>query len=435
MGGLTASIRLAHLGYAVTVFEARSSAGGLASSFEVGGLRFDAGPYVLLDRPGLDWAFQRLGLDLGSEIPLVRIEEIYDVRFESGRQVQIYGDRHRSAEAMEKSWPGSAKRYLGFVGELEIVHRSVQPLQYVATPGWRSLVRTGAVRHAPFLMRGLRSALRRSGLASEIVDALSIWTHIARQSLDEAPSLLALVPALIHTVGAFYPRGGIGVIPSRLAEEAETLGVTFRFDTKVGKLRFDTRPAVVVDGELLEFDAIVSNAGGVGTYLELCDPTPPGAERLRELALQSPGRCTYLSMASPEAPYLRFYLGPEGCEVLAQPSLVDKTQIRAGRHPARLISAEAVAIDESWWTDMAKCRKTLAVRMPSDWGKEFHLYQNSMNPVMTARLARRGRLRHRSPNVKGLYLVGSSTHPGQWVSFCAISGILGAEAVHEDFAG
>ena len=175
--------------------------------------------------------------------------------------------------------------------------------------------------------------------------------------------------------------------------------------------------------------------GGVGTYLELCDPTPSGAERLRELPLQSPGCCTYLSIASPEAPYLRFYLGPEGCELLAQPSLIDDTQIRAGRHPARLISAEAVAFDDSWWKDTAKSRKTLAVRTPSDWGKEFHLYQNSMNPVMTARLARRGRLRHRSPNVKGLYLVGSSTHPGQWVSFCAISGILGAEAVHEDCAG
>ena len=148
MGGLTASIRLAQLGYAVTVFEARSSAGGLASSFEAGSLRFDAGPYVLLDRPGLDWAFQRLGLDLRSENPLIRIEELYDVRFGDGGKVQIYADRHRTAEAMEKSWPGSAKRYLGFVEELERVHRSVHPLQYVATPGWRSLVRTGAVRQA-----------------------------------------------------------------------------------------------------------------------------------------------------------------------------------------------------------------------------------------------------------------------------------------------
>jgi phytoene dehydrogenase-like protein len=55
-----------------------------------------------------------------------------------------------------------------------------------------------------------------------------------------------------------------------------------------------------------------------------------------------------------------------------------------------------------------------------------------MNPVMTARLMRRGRVSHRSPWVRGLYLAGSSTHPGQWVSFCAISGVLAADCLHED---
>jgi len=56
-----------------------------------------------------------------------------------------------------------------------------------------------------------------------------------------------------------------------------------------------------------------------------------------------------------------------------------------------------------------------------------------MNPVMTARFMRAGRIAHRSPWVRGLYLAGSATHPGQWVSFCAISGILAADRVREDF--
>jgi phytoene dehydrogenase-like protein len=55
-----------------------------------------------------------------------------------------------------------------------------------------------------------------------------------------------------------------------------------------------------------------------------------------------------------------------------------------------------------------------------------------MNPVMTTRFMRAGRLAHRSPYVKRLYLAGSSTHPGQWVSFCAISGILAADCLRED---
>jgi phytoene dehydrogenase-like protein len=57
-----------------------------------------------------------------------------------------------------------------------------------------------------------------------------------------------------------------------------------------------------------------------------------------------------------------------------------------------------------------------------------------MNPVMTAKLMRRGRVAHRSPWIRNLYLAGSSTHPGQWVSFCAISGVLAADRLHEDLA-
>ncbi len=61
MGGLSCAIHLAQHGVDVTVIEAASFAGGLASGFEVDGLRFDGGPYILLDRPGLRWAFAQWG--------------------------------------------------------------------------------------------------------------------------------------------------------------------------------------------------------------------------------------------------------------------------------------------------------------------------------------------------------------------------------------
>ncbi len=70
----------------------------------------------------------------------------------------------------------------------------------------------------------------------------------------------------------------------------------------------------------------------------------------------------------------------------------------------------------------------LDTRTPADWGAACHLHRESMNPVMTARFMRAGRLAHRSPHLRGLYLAGSATHPGQWVSFCAISGILAADS-------
>src|SRR5207244_12992292 len=79
MGGLTAALRLARHGFAVRVLEARPSAGGLAAGFEQDGLTFDAGPYILLDRPGLEWAFRAVGLELDRLVTLRRLEEVCEV--------------------------------------------------------------------------------------------------------------------------------------------------------------------------------------------------------------------------------------------------------------------------------------------------------------------------------------------------------------------
>jgi len=94
-------------------------------------------------------------------------------------------------------------------------------------------------------------------------------------------------------------------------------------------------------------------------------------------------------------------------------------------HLARLLA-------ESWWQEHVEDFRILATRVPSEWGAQYNLYKNSMNPVMTAGFMRAGRLAHKSPYARGLYLAGSSTHPGQWVSFCAISGILAANDLIED---
>jgi phytoene dehydrogenase-like protein len=91
-------------------------------------------------------------------------------------------------------------------------------------------------------------------------------------------------------------------------------------------------------------------------------------------------------------------------------------------------------LDQSWWRDGLTDVELAASRTSRQWGSEMNLYRDSMNPAMNRRLFLQGRMRHRSPWVRGLYLAGASTHPGQWVSFCAISGVLAAEALHEDAA-
>lgn len=449
LSGLAGAIRLAQRGHGVTLFEARSTAGGLASSLRSSDVEFDGGPYILLDRPGLSWAFRQLDLDLERELALVRIEPVYEVRFPDNRALVFHRDVDETAAGVDALWPGSGRHYRELVRDMSRIYRDTRPLLLVSRPRIGDVLRSRAFRHLPFLLRGLDSVLHRSGLPPALVDALTVWTRISGGRLAEAPSLLALIPALFHGEGAFYPQGGMAAIVERLSKRLASLGVDVRFDTPVRNLAFreGSRARVRVDAGEIEFDAVLSAAGGLTTYLELVDDLPTRARRrLEQLPLQSPGVCLYLrARAQPQPPYLRFLLGDGGsCRLLVQPAALGLRGTGDETHLVRVIAPSTTRdeattlselLSERGWKELAGDFEIVATRVPSSWGREFTLYRDAMNPQMTARLLRRGRLAHRSPYFDRLYLAGSSTHPGQWMSFCAISGVLAADTLDKDWSG
>ncbi|HWN10537.1 MAG TPA: NAD(P)/FAD-dependent oxidoreductase [Pyrinomonadaceae bacterium] len=456
MGGLTTAVRLARKGLSVRVIEARTEAGGLASGFEKDGLRFDAGPYVLLDRPGLEWAFRALGLELADHISLRRIDDVYEVSSSAGVTVRFHGDLKKTAEGFDAQWPGSGKLYEDFVAATAKTHGLLSPLLHVSRPRPSHLLADRRFTRIPFLLQSLGSILARTNLPLPVVEAIAIWTQIAGQRMDTAPSPLAFVPALIHSVGAFYTVDGIATIPRALEGVAKEAGVEFQYGTRVRKIvceRGSVSGVETNEGDFVRADAIVSNYSGIGTYTEMLEETPPRArEKLSMLPLQSPGACAYLAVrGDARQPYLRFRTSGAGelCRLLVMPVVVAPELKKNGWFPARLISpmrhdeAERLGVEgqrdyldqliqESWWREGIDDYRVVDTRVPAEWGTQYNLYRDSMNPVMTAGFMRAGRLAHRSPHARGLYLAGSSTHPGQWVSFCAISGILAADDLLED---
>lgn len=451
MGGLAAALRLARRGADVTVIESRAATGGLASGVEAGGLSFDGGPYVLLDRPGLNWVFEELGLDVEG-LGLQIVERFYQVAGSEGPPVRVDHSLETTAAAFDAQWPGSGARYRTFVAAMETSRRRLAPLLRRASPAALDVLAAGAWRDVPLLLRSLGSVLEASRLPRHVQDALSVWTHVAGQSVREAPSPMAFVPALIHGAGPHVPHGGMRAIPACLETAARQAGVGFRLSCRVTAIRRATGGGIDVvleGGETLHGDAVISGVGGLSTCLELVDATPRATRReIASWPLQSPGACVYLAVrAVSDGPMLRFHVGRDGGARL----LVLPREEGGQWRPARLIvplahslvetlsetgQSELVAryIDEPWWTAQVSDARVLSIRRPCDWRTEFGLHRGAMNPVMTARLMRRGRLPHRLPEMPGLYLCGSATHPGQWVSFCAISGILAADMALQDLS-
>ena len=464
VGGLSAAIRLARQGYRVQVLEARSQAGGLASGFTAGGFTFDAGPYILLDKPGLEWAFGQLGI-AADTLPLTPIEHVYHVLHEDGRATAFNRSLATTAAGFETQFPGSGALYKAFVEKMLATHHNVQPLTFHSHPGVWDVLRNGSLGSVPFMLSSLASVLDKAQLPPALQASIGIWTHIAGQPMTQAPAPMAFVPGLFHGVGSYYPKGGMRAVPELLEREAQAVGVEFRYDTKIKAIVTAGDKVVWVEtteGETLPADVVVSDAAGIGTYVELLELTSKSSnslarglqeyqKQLQKLPLQSPGTCAYLAVRGRQPPYyIRFKLRGAGCTAFVQPGLLAPELAQDGWFPARLISplahadADALGAEgqrelidqqlaEPWWQEGISEYKVLHRRTTFEWGRDYNLYRDSMNPVMTSRLMLKGRLAHRSPTVKGLYLTGSSTHPGQWVSFCAIAGVLAADCLTHDY--
>ncbi len=452
VAGLVAATRLAQRGCAVTLLEASDSVGGLARGVEIAGRRVDGGPYVLLDRPGLEWAFTRLGLVLDEQLALTRIESIYRVEAAGVPDVQIDADLESTATGLDRSFPGAGRRYVRFVEETARIYRRLAPL-LVREHSRAALFSTGAIRHLSTLLRPLGAVLRRSGLPEPVVQAIGIWTAVAGQELDQAPSPLAFVPSLMHGVGCYLPRGGVFAVVDALVAAAEHAGIRPVVGSRVERVEVRNGRAigVRVGGELLEADAVISGAAGVSTLVELTQPRPRLARSLAAMPLQSPGLALFgVAERSSSGPYLLFRRTPEHpripCRLSITPGAVhpdaDQAAVIRLLAPVRqqatpLDATAAVALldelrNDPWLRARAPGFTERRALTPGDYGRSSTLYRDSMNPTMTASFMRRGRLPRRAPGIDGLYLVGSTTHPGQWVSFAAISGVLGADAALHD---
>lgn len=452
IGGLSAALNLAKKGFQVTVFEATDKPGGLAKSVSFAGNRFDAGPYILLDKPGLEWAFEQVGLDLQS-MNLLRIHNVYSV--ESDETIfTIYSDLNKTINTLNAQWRKQGRHYEDFVTTTYKKYRQLIPFTFSA-PNPIKIIKSGKLSLIPFLLGSLGSVLNRFGLNASIKNGIGIWTHIAAQPLDKAPSPMSFVPGLIHHVGAYYPENGIGSIAEKLYDECVEHNVKFMFNSKVKKIRIQNNRVTGIEyneNHFFECTQVISNNSAIDTYLNLIEETPVSFKnKIKTLPLQSPGICVFLRVkGNPTGSYIKFKLEKDipNCKSFILPDLITQKNTDDWMN-ARLVfplphklsmnlSDEDCkklidsVLQETWWKAGITEFEVLSYNTPSTWSEKFVLYNKSMNPVMTSKFMRMGRIHHKSPYFKGLHFCGSSTHPGQWVSFCAISGILASNQLIKD---
>lgn len=318
--GLITSAYLAQAGYRVAVFERRAIPGGAVSTEEiVPGYRFDLGgsAHILIRLTPIveELRLEQFGLTY------LELDPLFFAPFPDGDALFFYRNAGRTADELERRFPGEGEAYTRFLDDWRPFARMVKDL-FLTIPGPFDLGRKIAFGGGPRLKQkdALRAILRPYG---EIVDAYFreekvkaplVW--MAAQSgpppTEPLTGPFLLWHPLYHEGGIARPRGGSGMLTQALARHITAHGGTVRLGAPVDEILVERGRAtgVRIRNEIHTARAVVAATHAVETFGRLLPPEhrPPEAKHLRtgngfgvmlRLALDAP--VSYVAHPAPEA--------------------------------------------------------------------------------------------------------------------------------------
>jgi 1-hydroxycarotenoid 3,4-desaturase len=483
IGGLSCAIDLARQGFEVTVIERAARPGGKMREVEVGGARLDAGPTVMTLRWIFDELFAAAGANLDAHLTLEPLDVLARHAWRSGETLDLYSDFDRSCDAVAAfAGPAEAAGFRRFSEEARRVYETLldtfltaQQTTAMGLAGRIGLGRANALMGLrPFetLWRALGDHFRDPRLRQ----LFGRYATYCGASPFAAPATLMLI-AHVEQAGVWRVEGGM----QRLADALETLamaqGVVFRYVAEAARITVAGGRAdgvILADGERLDADAVVVNAGSAAIAAGLFGrevagavaPVKPSARSLSALtwALNAPTEGFPLSRHNV---FFSDDYAAEFDDILARgrlprdPTIYVCAQDRGGagedpQGPERLLvlvnapadgdqrpldEQELAACQRTVFDHLARCGLTLQpgpapglITTPTGF---HHLFPGTGGALYgpathgwSAAFERPG-ARTRTP---GLYLAGGGAHPGAGVPMAALSGRLAAQALSADRA-
>jgi phytoene desaturase len=286
VGGLMAAIRLRVAGHEVTVVERLGVMGGKLATYERDGYAFDLGPSLVTMPRVFDDVFRLAGTSLGAELVLQRLSPQFRYFWQNHSAVTFYDEPVDTAAALEAMSPGSGDEYLRFLEHARRIWE-VSERTFFAGPmsGVVSLLRRMRSPRdlaAIDARRTLDKAARKQFTDPRLQQWLGRYATYSGSSPFATPATLSCIPALEADEGAWYPTGGLGALRDAIVGVAERVGVHMMTKTEVTQVLMRRRRVVGVrfsTGDELAARVVVANVDAEHLYRDLV----PNAKQLKRV--------------------------------------------------------------------------------------------------------------------------------------------------------
>ena len=278
IGGIAASIRLARKGYSVKVFEASEFPGGKLSEFKLGEFRFDRGPSLFTLPQYVEELFNLCGEKMSDHFSYSELPVLCKYFYSDGFVFEARGNREENIKAIALAFDEDEKKVSSFFKKSEFIYNITAPL-FLESPLKLKLLFTkrafwkgiGSIPLLP-LSGNYTTQLNKYFKNPKTIQYFQRYATYNGSSPFKTPSLMQLLPHVEQGIGAFIPDKGMFDITKQLYELARRQGVEFKFNNKIKQILVEGKKAKGVEtlaSEIFYSDIVVSNMDVFPTYKRL----------------------------------------------------------------------------------------------------------------------------------------------------------------------
>jgi phytoene desaturase len=492
IGGIATAIRLANKGHEVEVFEANNYPGGKLSEFQQGEYRFDAGPSLFTMPQFVTELFELSSRNPDDYFQYIKLPEVCRYFWDDGTRLNVSVDINEFAQDAEKNLGEPAENIIQFLKEAAFKYEVLSglfledSLHKVSTWTSKKAFKGYLNLHKLGIFGTMNKANHSFFKQPKTVQLFNRYATYNGSDPYQTPATLNIIPHLEYNVGVFFPKNGMFGITQSLVNLAKDLGVKFHFGAKVeeivtaplptegeNKKKFSNIRKLKVEGIVAStlgkygLDIVISNMDVTPTYRKLL-PKTKHPDKILNQAKSGSGLIFYWGIKKEfkelslhniffsndyktEFEYQfqkktiyhdpTIYLNitskykkddaPEGCEnwfillnapanegqdwdkiiAEARQNVINKLSRNLGVNVADLIENESILDPRS-----------IEMRTSSAQGA---LYGNSSNNKFAAFL----RHANFSSDIKNLYFVGGSVHPGGGIPLALSSAKIVADMI------
>ncbi|WP_138429740.1 phytoene desaturase family protein [Fodinibius saliphilus] len=477
LGGLTTACLLAKEGHRVTILEKNAKPGGKINEVRASGFRFDTGPSLLTMPFILDKLFEECGKNLKDYLDIQPIDPICRYFYPDGTQFDCYQKKEVNIAQLQKYAPTDVQAFIDFHEYAAKLYNHTKDA-FLFNPLYglsdlNSLDLTDFFKIDAF--KTVSERIDRMFESTMLRKFFKRFTTYNGSSPYQAPATLNVIPHVELAMGGFYIDGGIYTLVEALTELAYQLGVSIQYETNISAIETDNSTVSGIrenTGEFHSAEIVVSNADAAETYLNFLPNDELPFLKKKKMNSLEPSCSGFVLLLGIDKTYSAlshhniFFSDDykyEFEQIFEEKVMPDDPTIyiantsysnpkdapKGGSNLFILVNAPYLSDNYDWDTETAsytrKVIRSLQKRglkklkehitysetiTPKDFYKRYRsnkgsIYGTSSNSKMAAFL----RPRNKSRSVKGLYLVGGSTHPGGGIPLVTLSAFHACELI------